>query len=351
MSQFKLFSNVKVLSVLSASCLMLMALPVKMGDHSINIGQSASAQTACDTQIRTVTFTGKTSGSQTGKPNINTNLRSNTTTSAGVLATIPPNTTLTFVAWAYGQSVNDMWTNQPDSRWFRVTYQGKTGWVASAVIYGNPPNSSLTPTCPPTNGSGYYSALTSLSESSWDVQSGDDNQFEPNSPYGGGDQRWKTDDRIEQIYTDLSTSIFGKRIPMSSGYAYDTSYYNAFKKWHAGLDIAASYQTPIKAVIGGSVAWISGSGNGYIFVGINSDDGRQWVYGHLKSQGNLSKGKRVNAGETIGLVGWYSGAPHLHLEVENGHAYGETNGAMTNRTQLLNATVSPLMAYWQWRNR
>ncbi len=197
---------------------------------------------------------------------------------------------------------------------------------------------------------GYYRDI-SLSETQWDQQSGDNNQFEQNPYGGGGDQRWKTDDRIEQIYTNLSQTILGNRFAMTAGYAYDQSYFTGQGKWHAGIDIGASYKTPIKAAIGGTVQWISGSGDGYVFAGINSDDGRQWVYGHLQSSSGLWKGKRINAGENVGLVGWYNGAPHLHLEVENGLAYGNTQGAMTNRDTLLGVTVSPLMAYWQWRNR
>ena len=138
---------------------------------------------------------------------------------------------------------------------------------------------------------------------------------------------------------------------MTAGYAYDQSYYSGEgKKWHAGIDMGASYETTIKAAIGGSVAWTSGSADGYIFVGINSDDGRQWVYGHLKSSNGLWNGKRINVGETVGLVGFYGGSPHLHLEVENAHSYGGTQGAMTDQNKLLDVTVSPLMAYWQWHN-
>jgi len=195
---------------------------------------------------------------------------------------------------------------------------------------------------------GYYRELSSLSETQWDQQSGDNNQFEQYPLGGGGDQRGKTDDRIEQIYTDLSNTIFGSRVPMTSGYAYDQSYYSRYGTWHAGLDMGANNGATIKAAIGGTVTWTSGSGDGNIFVGINSDDGRQWVYGHLKSASGLSNGKRINAGETVGIVGAQN---HLHLEVENGQAYGGTQGSMTNRGTLLGVTVSPLMAYWQWRNR
>jgi hypothetical protein len=232
----------------------------------------------------------------------------------------------------------------PNEKWTDIGYWGSKGtWFGDVALTGT----SSTPPPPP----GYYRELSSLSETQWDQQSGDNNQFEQYPLGGGGDQRGKTDDRIEQIYTDLSKTIFGSRVPMTSGYAYDQSYYSGYRTWHAGLDMGASNGVTIKSVIGGTVAWTSGSGDGNIFVGINSDDGRQWVYGHLKSASGLSNGKRINTGETVGIVGWYNGAPHLHLEVENGHAYGGTQGAMKNQGTLLNVTVSPLMAYWQWRNR
>jgi hypothetical protein len=83
----------------------------------------------------------------TGKPNVTTNVRSNTTTSASILTTIPANTALTFSGWAYGQGITDIWSGGTDYRWFRVTYGGKTGWVASGVIYGNPPNAPIAPNC------------------------------------------------------------------------------------------------------------------------------------------------------------------------------------------------------------
>jgi len=42
-----------------------------------------------------------------------------------------------FSGYEMGQAVNDAWTNQPDSRWFKLS--DRSGWVASAVINGNPP--------------------------------------------------------------------------------------------------------------------------------------------------------------------------------------------------------------------
>lgn len=118
---------------------------INLNQHQMTISAVSPvyAQSACST-IQTVSFSGRTSGSMTGKPNITTNMRANPSTSASVLLTIPANTMLSFSGWTYGTSVSDLWTGSADQRWFRVTYQGRTGWVASGVIYGNPPNAPVT---------------------------------------------------------------------------------------------------------------------------------------------------------------------------------------------------------------
>ncbi|MGL6337693.1 MAG: glycoside hydrolase family protein, partial [Waterburya sp.] len=192
----------------------------------------------------------------------------------------------------------------------------------------------------------YYPELASLSHDQWDEYSGDNTRFEQNPYGGGGDQRYLTPDSIEQIYNDLSLKIFGSRIPMTAGYAHDQSYRQGFGTWHTGIDMGASAGTNVKAVVGGNVAWISAPGTNNSFIGINSDDGRQWVYGHV---GNLqvSVGNRVNIGDDIAKIGYQN---HLHLEVENGHAYGNTNGAHTDQAYVKNVTLSPLQAYWELQN-
>lgn len=54
---------------------------------------------------------------------------------------------------------------------------------------------------------GYYRELLSLTNSDWDVESGDDTRFDGN--LNNGESR----DAIKQIYTDLTTAIFGTRKP------------------------------------------------------------------------------------------------------------------------------------------
>jgi hypothetical protein len=197
---------------------------------------------------------------------------------------------------------------------------------------------------------GYYRELSSLSESQWDNYSGDNTRFGDVMWQGEVDQRNLTPDSIEQIYTDLSTSIFGRRERMSAGYLYDQSYRNGLGKWHAGIDIAAPAGSSVRVPIGGTVAWTWYSATSGAFIGVTSSDGRQWVYGHLQGLGNWRTGMPISAGTVIGIVGNQSGARHLHLEVRT-PPFLSTGGASPNQDFLRNATMSPLQAYWQWRNR
>ncbi len=43
--------------------------------------------------------------------------------------------------------------------------------------------------------------------------------------------------RSRQVYTNLSKAIFGYRVHMNTGYAYDQGYRNYYGKWHAGIDM------------------------------------------------------------------------------------------------------------------
>ncbi|MBS0014899.1 MAG: pre-peptidase C-terminal domain-containing protein [Arthrospira sp. SH-MAG29] len=194
----------------------------------------------------------------------------------------------------------------------------------------------------PPPSSQYYPNLASFSDYKWDIQSGDDNQFRRDSPFGGGNQMWKTDSVVRQVYTDLSTAIFGYRVHMNTGYAYDQGYRNYYGKWHAGIDMGARANTPIKAVIGGTVNWVN-----HNFMGINGDDGNHWVYGHLGTK-YVARGQRIQAGTTLARL---DSANHLHLEVQHGHGYKNTQGAHSDQNYVRSVTMSPLQAYWQIRNR
>lgn len=85
---------------------------------------------------------------------------------------------------------------------------------------------------------------------------------------------------------------------------------------HGGADIANAIGTPILAASEGTVidaGPAQGFGN---WVRIMSDEGTMTVYGHMEEV-LVSTGQRVQAGDTIALMGnrGFSTGPHLHFEV------------------------------------
>jgi murein DD-endopeptidase MepM/ murein hydrolase activator NlpD len=102
------------------------------------------------------------------------------------------------------------------------------------------------------------------------------------------------------------TSGFGSRFHPILGYV----------RMHAGLDLAASYGSPIVAAADGRVllaGWSGGYGN---LVRIAHAGGLQTMYGHM-SRIVARSGQAVRQGQLIGYVGstGLSTGPHLHYEV------------------------------------
>jgi LysM repeat protein len=91
---------------------------------------------------------------------------------------------------------------------------------------------------------------------------------------------------------------------------------------HNGIDIAASYGTPILAAASGQVlvSRSGGWGGGYgTYVVIKHPNGTQTLYGHM-SQALVSTGESVTKGQQIGKMGntGQSSGVHLHFEVRGG---------------------------------
>lgn len=105
------------------------------------------------------------------------------------------------------------------------------------------------------------------------------------------------------------TSGFGSRFHPILGY----------RRMHAGLDLAASYGSPIVAAADGrvvSAGWAGGYGN---LVRIAHNGNLQTMYGHM-SRIVARAGSLVRQGQLIGYVGstGLSTGPHLHYEVLKG---------------------------------
>lgn len=91
---------------------------------------------------------------------------------------------------------------------------------------------------------------------------------------------------------------------------------------HQGVDLAARYGTPVKAVADGQVeeaGWCGGLGR---CVRIRHEGGIVSVYGHL-SRISTGEGHHVHVGELIGEVGssGLSTGPHLHYAIEKDGEY------------------------------
>lgn len=95
--------------------------------------------------------------------------------------------------------------------------------------------------------------------------------------------------------------------------------YGLWSSAHTGLDFAASYGSPIRAVAGGTVTSAGYDGAYGNKTVITLEDGTEIWYAHQSSYA-VSYGESVRAGDVIGYVGstGNSTGAHLHLEVRPG---------------------------------
>ncbi len=97
-----------------------------------------------------------------------------------------------------------------------------------------------------------------------------------------------------------------------------TGFQNHVYNFHNGIDIADGFGSPVMAARDGKVVGVGNNGR-YAYgkwVAIRHDNGLTTLYGHLSSI-NVSNGKFVRRGETIGLEGstGFSTGSHVHFTV------------------------------------
>jgi murein DD-endopeptidase MepM/ murein hydrolase activator NlpD len=98
--------------------------------------------------------------------------------------------------------------------------------------------------------------------------------------------------------------------------------------FHAGIDIANTRGTPIRAVAAGTVAyvglepWYHGTDRAWVVI-LNHGNGIKTIYVHLQRKPipGIAKGKHVDRDQLIGLMGMTGRAtgPHLHFGVWLNH--------------------------------
>jgi murein DD-endopeptidase MepM/ murein hydrolase activator NlpD len=92
-----------------------------------------------------------------------------------------------------------------------------------------------------------------------------------------------------------------------------------WSSYHTGLDFAADYGAPIKAMAGGEVTEVGYDGSYGNKVVVTLDDGTELWFCHMSGFAT-STGDVVRAGDVIGYLGntGNTTGPHLHLEVRPG---------------------------------
>ena len=104
---------------------------------------------------------------------------------------------------------------------------------------------------------------------------------------------------------------------LTSGYGERLSPFTGKPQFHQGIDIAASFGTPIVASAKGRVVFSGMRGSLGTTVIVDHGKGIRTWYGHL-AESRVAVGRRVRRGAVIGTVGssGRSTGPHLHYAVE-----------------------------------
>jgi murein DD-endopeptidase MepM/ murein hydrolase activator NlpD len=130
--------------------------------------------------------------------------------------------------------------------------------------------------------------------------------------------------------------------PITSSFGQRDDPFNGEGAFHTGVDISATFGTPVRAAADGVITTASmASGYGREIV-VDHGNGIETLYGHLSGFA-ITTGEQVRRGQVIGYVGM-SGratAPHLHYEVRihntpvNPHRYlQETMDQLANAEAL-----------------
>ncbi|MBN3871288.1 murein hydrolase activator EnvC [Nostoc sp. JL33] len=126
----------------------------------------------------------------------------------------------------------------------------------------------------------------------------------------------KTNSRTSVIIRGTGVMTYPSDAPTSSPFGWRMHPILGYRRFHAGLDFAASYGSTIRAADSGTVifaGWYGGYGRAVI---IDHGNGMTTLYGHT-SELYVTEGQAVERGQAIAAVGstGFSTGPHLHFEV------------------------------------
>lgn len=154
----------------------------------------------------------------------------------------------------------------------------------------------------------------------------------------GGPEMHSDEGHAEMLGAGTNSSGSGSASPATGTLS------QGFHSKHPGIDVAGSIGSPVRAAMGGTVAYSGNAGAYGNFTKIAHGDGLETWYGH-QSMMNVSKGDIVDAGQIIGSIGdtGRSTGPHLHFEArENGRAVNPSS-FFGSHTEGDGATGGPLI--------
>ncbi|MFN6540494.1 MAG: murein hydrolase activator EnvC family protein [Nostoc sp. EkiNYC01] len=139
----------------------------------------------------------------------------------------------------------------------------------------------------------------------------------------------KTNSRTSIIIQGTGMFTYPSDAATSSPFGWRMHPVLGYRRFHAGLDFAASYGSTIRAADSGTVifaGWYGGYGRAVI---IDHGNGITTLYGHT-SELYVTEGQAVQRGQAIAAVGstGLSTGPHLHFEVRR-------NGSPVNPADYL----------------
>jgi murein DD-endopeptidase MepM/ murein hydrolase activator NlpD len=125
--------------------------------------------------------------------------------------------------------------------------------------------------------------------------------------------------RLADLMRLVRSMPLGRPLPeyeVVSGFGPRRDPFNNQPAWHNGVDLRAEAGTPVTTTAPGVVTMAETNGEFGNLVEVAHGFGLRTRYGHL-SRITVARGDRIEAGQTVGLVGstGRSTGPHLHYEI------------------------------------
>lgn len=143
--------------------------------------------------------------------------------------------------------------------------------------------------------------------------------YNPNPAYPDEVMTWANSyavsvDVVWPLAGSISQGFGPTSLTLEGPLVYEGKYYAHF---HAGIDIAGSLGTPVRAISAGQVVFAGTDSSGAVVVEIEHLPNVISIYGHLEDPPTVKAGDVVVTGQIVGKVGLTGNTtgPHLHFAI------------------------------------